>query len=55
MEQEVERKVILFSKKKNSLQEETGIPSSVNEDDMKRYLNEVLREVHDHRAKDKEL
>lgn len=53
MEREVQRKVILFSKKKNVMQQETGITSSLNEDDMKKYLNEVLQEVHDLRRKDK--
>lgn len=52
MEQEIERKVTLFSKKKTALQEETGVSALVNEEDMKKYLDEVLREVHKSRTRD---
>jgi len=43
MEQEIQKKVLTFSKKtKYLLEDETGISSSVDEDDVKRYLEEVL-------------
>ena len=46
MEQEIQKKVLTFSKKtKYLLEDETGISSSVDEDDVKRYLEEVLREL----------
>jgi hypothetical protein len=46
MEQEIEQKVLRFSKKTKDLMEnETGISTSVDEDDIKRYLEEVLIEL----------
>jgi hypothetical protein len=43
LEQEIQKKVLTFSKKtKYLLEDETGISSSVDEDDVKRYLEEVL-------------
>ena len=48
MEQEVERKVIRFSKRtKDLMEQETGISTSLDDDDMKRYLEEVLMEMQD--------
>jgi hypothetical protein len=46
LEQEIQKKVLTFSKKtKYLLEDETGISSSVDEDDVKRYLEEVLIEL----------
>jgi hypothetical protein len=46
MEQEIVRRAIpMFAKAKDSMLEETGISPSVEEDDMKSYLQEVLEEV----------
>ncbi|HKG90082.1 MAG TPA: hypothetical protein VKA95_17345 [Nitrososphaeraceae archaeon] len=46
MEQEIVRRVVpIFAKTKDSMLEETGISSSVEEDDMTSYLQEVLEEV----------
>lgn len=46
MEQEIEQKVLRFSKKTKDLMEnETGISTSIDEDDIKRYLEEVLIEL----------
>jgi hypothetical protein len=46
MEQEIQRKVLRFSKRTQALMEdETGISTSVDEDDIKRYLEEVLIEI----------
>jgi hypothetical protein len=48
MELEVERRVIRFSKKtKDLMEQETGISTSVDEDDMKSYLEVVLIELKD--------
>jgi len=52
MEQEIQKKVLKFSKKTKDLMEyETGISTSDDEDDIKRYLEEVLIELK--RKKDK--
>ena len=46
MEKEIEKKAVtLFARVKGSMIEETGISSSVEEEDMKSYLQEVLEEV----------
>jgi hypothetical protein len=46
MEQEIQRKVLAVTRKTQELMtEETGIRSSLNEDDMKLYLQEVIEEV----------
>ena len=46
MEQEIQKKVLTFSKKtKYLLEDETGISSSVDGDDVKRYLEEVIIEL----------
>jgi plastocyanin domain-containing protein len=48
MEQEVQKRVIRFFKKTKALMEvETGISTSVDDEDMKRYLDEVLIELKD--------
>ena len=46
MEQEIQRRVLRFSKKpKASIEDETGINTSVDDDDIKRYLEEVMVEI----------
>jgi hypothetical protein len=46
MEQEIQRKVLRFSKRTQaSMEDETGISTSLDDDDVKRYLEEVLIEV----------
>jgi hypothetical protein len=51
--QEIQRRVIRFSKRTKALMEdETGISTSVDDEDIKRYLDEVLIElkgIKDHR------
>ena len=51
MEQEIERRVLVFTKQiQDKMVEETGIQSSLTEDDTKQYLEQVIREVNKHRA-----
>jgi hypothetical protein len=46
MEQEIQKKVLRFSERTKALMEnETGISTSVDEDDIKRYLEEILIEL----------
>jgi len=46
MEQEIQRRVLAVTKKTQELMsEETGVQSSLSEDDMKQYLEQVIREV----------
>jgi hypothetical protein len=46
MEQEIERRVIKVTREQqHKMEEETGIESSVDENDIKQYINEVLQEV----------
>ena len=46
MEQEIQRRGIRFSKRTKALMEdETGISTSVDDEDIKRYLDEVLVEL----------
>jgi MFS family permease len=46
MEQELQTRVIaIYAKTKNSMIKETGISSSVDENDVKSYLQEILEEV----------
>lgn len=46
MEQEIQRKVLRFSENTKALMEdETGISTSIDEDDIKRYLDEILVEL----------
>jgi hypothetical protein len=53
MEREIQERVLRFSKKTKALMEdETGISTSVDDEDIKRYLDEVLIEfkgMKDHR------
>ncbi|MDQ6862260.1 MAG: hypothetical protein M3044_00400 [Thermoproteota archaeon] len=46
MEQEIQKKVLEFTKRnKDRMAEETGIQSSLTEEDMKSYLQEVIKEI----------
>lgn len=46
MEKEIQKKVIdITSRNQEAMKEQTGIDSSLDEDDVKRYLEEVLKEV----------
>jgi hypothetical protein len=46
MEREIENKVVGFTKRnQNKMAKETGIQSSLSEDDIKQYLEQVIREV----------
>jgi hypothetical protein len=46
IEQQVQRKVIAFTKQsQDRMAEETGIQSSLTEDDIKQYLEQVIKEV----------
>jgi hypothetical protein len=46
MEQEIQRRVLRFSKRtKASMEDETGISTSLDDEDIKRYLDEVLVEL----------
>ncbi|MFZ0897159.1 MAG: hypothetical protein WAZ77_21875 [Candidatus Nitrosopolaris sp.] len=45
-EQEIQRRVIAFTKQiEERMAEETGIQSSLTEDDIKQYLEQVIKEV----------
>jgi hypothetical protein len=46
MEQEIQRRVLSFTKQnQNRMAEETGIQASLTEEDVKDYLQQVIREV----------
>jgi hypothetical protein len=46
MEQQIQNRVIEIAKRnQDTMAEETGIQSSLSEDDIKRYLEQVIREV----------
>jgi hypothetical protein len=46
MEQEIQKKIIDFTKRnQDRMIEETGIQSSLSEEDVKEYLQQVIREV----------
>jgi hypothetical protein len=46
MEQQIQRKVVEFTKRnQDKMTEETGIQSSLSEEDVKDYLQKVIREV----------
>jgi hypothetical protein len=46
MEQEVQKKVLTLAKEQEEkMVEETGVESSLDEGDMKEYLQEVIKEV----------
>jgi hypothetical protein len=52
MEQEIERRVLTLTKQnQNKLAEETGIQSSLTDDDVKEYLEQVIEEVKKERQK----
>jgi hypothetical protein len=51
MEQEIERRVLGFAKKnQNRMEKETGVESSLLEDDVKQYLEQVMHEVQNQKA-----
>jgi hypothetical protein len=46
MEQEIEKRVIALTKQnQDRIEEETGIQSSLTEDDIKQYLEQAIKEV----------
>jgi hypothetical protein len=46
MEQEIQRRVIAFTRiNKDRMVEESGIQTSLTDEDMKHYLEQVIREV----------
>jgi hypothetical protein len=46
MEQEIQKRVLALTRKnQSSLEEETGIQSSLTDDDIKEYLGQVIEEV----------
>ena len=46
MEQELQRRVItIYAKTKSSMVEETGISSSVDENDIKSYVQDIVEEI----------
>ena len=46
MEQEIQGRVVALTKKhQDSIEEETGVESSLTEDDMKEYLQQVIEEL----------
>jgi Tfp pilus assembly PilM family ATPase len=46
MQREIENRVISLTKQKQDrMTEETGIQSSLSEEDMKQYLQQVIKEV----------
>ena len=46
MEQQIQKKVVEFTKQnQDRIEEETGIQSSLTEDDIKQYLEQVIKEV----------
>ena len=50
MEQEIQARVIAFTKRnQDKMVEETGIESSLTEEDVKEYLEEVILEVKERR------
>jgi hypothetical protein len=50
MEQEIERRVMTISKEKEEAMEQaTGLPSSIDEENVKQYLESVIREIRDNK------
>jgi hypothetical protein len=46
MEQEIEKRVVLMTAAiKENIEKETGISSSFNDEDIRKYLREVLQEI----------
>ena len=51
MEHQIQRRVIAFSKQnQDKLVEETGIQSTVTEEEMKQYVDQVIEEVRRNKA-----
>jgi polyhydroxyalkanoate synthesis regulator protein len=54
MEEEIQKKVITFTRRnQDRMAEETGIQSSLTDEDMKEYLEQVIREVKKDRQAEK--
>jgi hypothetical protein len=52
MEQEIERRVVsMTAATKENIEKETGISSSFNDEDIRKYLQEVLQEIGSRRKK----
>jgi len=52
MEQEIQRRVLTLTKQnQDRMAEETGIQSSLTEDDIKQYLEQVIKEVKQPKSK----
>jgi hypothetical protein len=51
MEQELQSRVLAVTRKtSDKMEEETGIETSMTEEDMKQYLNAVLKEIRTSRS-----
>jgi hypothetical protein len=51
MEQELQKRVLTIAKKNSDIMsEETGVRPSINEDEMKQYLGEVIKEIRTKKA-----
>ena len=51
MEQEIEKRVIGFTKRnQNRMAKETGVQTSLSDDDVKQYVEQVIREVQNQKA-----
>jgi hypothetical protein len=49
MQQEFESRVLAISRRaSDKIEEETGVETSMTEEDMKQYLNDVLKEIKSH-------
>jgi hypothetical protein len=46
MEQELRSVLTVTRKLSNKMEEETGVKTSITEEDMKQYLNDVIKEIH---------
>ena len=52
MEQETINKITKIAKdQQQTLSEETGVESSIDDSEIKQYLNEVIKEVQQHKQK----
>ena len=51
MEQELQSRVLTITRKvSDKIEEETGVETSMTEEDMKQYLNDVLKEIKTNRS-----
>ncbi|MFZ0895512.1 MAG: hypothetical protein WAZ77_13525 [Candidatus Nitrosopolaris sp.] len=52
MEQEIQRRLLTLTKQnQHKMEQETGIHSSLTDDDLKEYLEQVIEEVKNERRK----